>query len=245
MSRRRFYVPPESIQDGVAALPLDQAHHLRNVLRMGSGDVVEIFDGKGLGYIGSVELHGTEVLVRILRPAKTSVSRNQVILAAALIKSAKFEWILQKTTELGVGEIIPLQTRFSEIQIADGKIGSRMERWNRIVQEASRQCGRSAAPALHSPSDFSNFLENESLQNAERFLCYEKASDLLRLDKYPEASRIILCLGPEGGWDPGEVEQARNSGYRIFSLGPWTLRAETAAVAAVSIVQHQLHLWHL
>jgi len=242
MSRRRFYVPRDSIHDGVAALPPSQAHHLRNVLRLGAGDIVEIFDGEGSGYVGSVEIRGSRVRIRDLEKIPFEKARIALTLAVALIKSSKFEWILEKATELGIEEIIPLTTRFSEIRIADSRIDSRLERWNRIVQEASRQCGRFSAPQVHKPLSFQESLRVQGLSTGAKLLFYEKAEAYWKPEPIHFTERIVLCVGPEGGWDPEEIKQATEAGYQIFSLGPFVLRAETAAIAAVSIVQHQIHL---
>jgi len=241
MTRRRFYVPRDSIQNGVATLPPGQVHYLRDVLRMAAGDVVEIFDGSGSGYLGEVELKGSEVLVRGLKSIPSLESPFRLILAAALIKSAKFELVLQKATELGVSEIIPLRTRLIEVRIPDDRIESRYERWRRIVLEAARQCGRSDAPALRKPLEFANFLSVEELSPCTKILFYEKALEPF-VPGCLVTDQILLCIGPEGGWDPAEIRKARDAGCRILGLGPWILRAETASIAAVSIVQHQINL---
>ena len=161
----------------------------------------------------------------------------RVLLAASLIKSSKFEWILQKATELGVQEIIPLKTRRSDIEIPEGRIAGRLQRWDRIVMEASKQCRRSSAPRIHEPQAFPDFLSMEEISSCARFMLYEKASD----PWHPEPRRllegVVLCIGPEGGWEDGEVEQAKTAGWEIFSLGPWILRAETAAIVAVALLQ--------
>jgi 16S rRNA (uracil1498-N3)-methyltransferase len=239
MSRRRFYVPKESIREGYAVLPSRQAHHLRNVLRLGTGDAVEIFDGEGAGYAGEIELHGSEVFVRSLKKIDPGESPVRLILAPALIKAAKFELVLQKATELGVSGIVPLNTRFSDIRIPSEKIDSRMERWRRIVQEASKQCRRFAAPRIWEPLDFSEFLALEEFSSYRKLLLYEKAVEPWQAQG-ELSDEVVLCIGPEGGWEPGEVERAERAGFGIFSLGPWILRAETAAIAAVSILQHHL-----
>jgi 16S rRNA (uracil1498-N3)-methyltransferase len=245
MSRRRFYVPRNSVQDGVASLPPDQAHHLRDVLRMGSGEVVEIFDGDGNGYIGEVDVRDSSVRIRGLQRLSSEETRVRLLLAAALIKSSKFEWILQKATELGVHEIIPLKTRLSEIEIPSGKIALRLERWDRIVRESSKQCRRLAAPRVHAPRSFPDFLSIKDLSTCPKFLFYEKAAEIWHPDPGLMSGRVVLCIGPEGGWNEGEIEMAKQSGCKIFSLGPWVLRAETAAIAAVSILQHQIYLLNL
>jgi len=240
MTRRRFYVPRGSIREDVAALPSDQAHHLRDVLRMESGDVVEIFDGAGRGYTGEVQLHGPEVLVRRLRTIVLPESPFRLTLAAALIKPSKFEWMLEKATELGVDEIIPLRTRNCGIQIPEDKIEARLERWRRILTESAKQCRRFAAPSLRKPESFPDLLQAEDLSGCAKVLFDEEAVELWKSSFVSD--RMVLCIGPEGGWDPGEIEQARKAACKIFGLGPRVLRAETAAIAAVSIIRHQIDL---
>ncbi len=245
MSRRRFYVPRDSVRDGIASLPADQAHHLRDVLRMGTGEIVEIFDGTGNGYVGEVELQDSRVYVRGLQSMPSEESAVRLILAAAMIKFSKFEWLLQKATELGVHEIIPLKTRLSEADVPGGRITLRLERWDRIVREAAKQCRRFSAPRVHAPRAFPDFLSNKELSSYPRLLFYEKAVEPWLPDPGMLSGRIVLCIGPEGGWDDAEVEQAKEAGCRIFNLGPWILRAETAAIAAVAILQHQINLLNI
>jgi 16S rRNA (uracil1498-N3)-methyltransferase len=242
MSRRRFFVPGESIRNGTACLPADQAHHLRNVLRLRNGDVVEIFDGKGVGYSGAVDFQDAGIFVRELRKLPTGESGVRVVLAAALIKPSKFDWILQKATELGVQDIIPLNTRRSDVGIPGGMITGRRQRWDRIVMEASKQCRRSSLPRVHEPQSFRDFLSMKDLSSCARFMLHEKASEPWNPDSMTLSEGVILCIGPEGGWDDDEVERAQAAGYEVFSLGPWILRAETASIAAVSILQHRIHL---
>lgn len=242
MPRRRFYIPRESIKNGLAVLPSDQAHHLRNVLRLKTGDAVEIFDGEGRGYLGDVELHGSEVRIGRLRSLPSMGSRSRLILAAALIKSARFEWVLQKATELGVAEIVPLSTSRSDVRLTGRNVDSRLNRWDRILTEAAKQCRRMDAPRLHNPMDFSGFLRLEELSGCAKYLFYEKSPHLWQPGESCLSEKTVLCVGPEGGWDSLEMERAVAAGYEVFSLGPWILRAETAAIAAVAILQHQIHL---
>jgi 16S rRNA (uracil1498-N3)-methyltransferase len=242
MARRRFYVPRDSIRDAAATLPSDQAHHLRDVLRIGTGEIVEIFDGAGSGYTGEVELLESGVVVRGLQLLPSEKPPVRLTLAAALIKSAKFEWMLQKATELGVYDIIPLKTRFSDIQISGERATFRLERWDRIVKEASKQCRRFESPRVHAPRTFPDFLAAGELAACRKLLFSEKAQEPWQMDSGILSDRIVLCIGPEGGWDDVEIERASEAGCRILSLGPWILRAETAAIAAVSILQHQIHL---
>jgi 16S rRNA (uracil1498-N3)-methyltransferase len=242
MTRRRVFVTPESIEDGIARLPRDQSHHLRDVLRIGAGEVVEVFDGEGDGYIGDVSIQGSCVSVQNLRQLPSQETRVPLILAVSLIKSAKFEWILQKATELGVHEIIPVKTSRSDIRITQGKLPFRLERWNRIVKEASKQCGRFSAPHVRQPSDYGKMLQCEDFSGFTKILFYEKAAELWMPDTGVSTGGVVLCIGPEGGWNTREMEQAAGSGWKVCSLGHLTLRAETAAIAAVSIIQYHINL---
>jgi len=242
MNRRRFYIPPDFIRDGIAFLPSDQAHHLRDVLRIRSGEEVEVFDGSGNGYAGAVEFQGSEVRVCRLQKLSSQESAISLILAVALIKSAKFELVLQKATELGVDEILPLNTLLGDIRIPEAKIPARIDRWNRIVLEASKQCRRFSSPRIHAPCDFGDFLKSGEFSGFPRYLFYEKSRNPWRPDPGMRAGKLVLCVGPEGGWEDREVELAGEAGCQVVSLGPWTLRAETASIAAVSILQHQIWL---
>lgn len=242
MSRRRFYILPDSIRDEVAVLPADQAHHLRDVVRIRPGEEVEIFDGSGHGYVGVVEFQDSEVRVCRLQQLSSQESPISLILAVALIKSTKFELVVQKATELGVDEILPLNTRLSDIQIPDAKIPARMDRWTRIAKEAAKQCRRFASPRIHPPCDFENFLKSAEFSDFPRFLFYEKAQNPWQLDPGRISGKLALCIGPEGGWQDREIELAGEADCQIVSLGPWTLRAETASIAAVSILQHHICL---
>ncbi len=215
-------------------LPLEQAHHLREVLRLGIGDPVELFDGQGNAYEGTVEECGREVRVgRLVRMESSQIAARHIVLAPALIKLDRFEWMLEKATELGVNEFIPILTRRCNIRIPGHRIGERRQRWNRITAEASRQCGRSDLPLVRDPMEFEVLLGSNLLPPA-RFLLFQGATHLLGPELTAPAG-VLLCIGPEGGWDPDEVAAAAAAGFDTFSLGPSILRSETAAIAAAAL----------
>ena len=235
MSRRRFHLPPECIHDAVAELPPDQCHYLRNVLRLGKGDEVEVFDGTGAAYAGRIEVAGRRVRVIELKPLAHGEPAPTLLLAAAIIKPARFEWMLEKATELGVDEFLPLITKYSEFRTGNANLEARLGRWQRIVCQACQQCGRALVPAVRSPISFADFLALEDLRGFTRLLCYEKGGVPLR--SLTPAGPIALCVGPEGGWDPGEVDAAQQAEFKPVSLGRSTLRAETAALAAITLIR--------
>jgi len=239
MSRRRFYVPGDSIHEGTAVLPPDQAHHLRHVLRLQDGENVELFDGKGAGYSGRVSYRGDEVHIKDLR--KISPPENPdggLVLAQALLKADKFEWVLQKATELGVREFVPLETRFCDVRIPESRMHGRMERWQRIVREAARQSCRFSVPEICPPISPARLLCSKKFAAHKGLFLYENAPGRWNGTLRP-AENCVLCVGPEGGWHPDEAEAAANAGFELFNLGPRILRAETAALAAVTLVQFQ------
>ena len=240
MPRRRFFVPPENVQSNTARLTADQAHHVRHVLRVRAGDAVEVFDGMGNGYSGIVEIRGPEVYITSLERTKSGGELPlDLILVLALTRADRFEWALQKATELGAGEVIPVVTRYCEVSIPENRLETRMERWRKIVREASKQCRRFTIPRVGSPASFEEILKARSFQDATRLLFYERAVARFAGETLA-SSRVVVCIGPEGGWDAEEIRAAEAAGYQIFSLGPRVLRTETAAMAALAILQYCL-----
>lgn len=237
MRAKRFFIPPGRIQGGQAVLSPDQSRHLRTVLRLGPGDSVELFDGEGAGYEGVVETAGRQVRIGSLRRLKVSeVKSRHIILAAALIKSSRFEWILEKGTELGVEVFIPMTTRFSSIRLPDSKVPSRLDRWRRIVREASKQCRRFEVPKIREPVGIEDLITTRAYPDCLKLMLYEKACESWSPPDNNNES-VLLCIGPEGGWHPSEVESAKSAGFWTVSLGPRILRVETAAIAAVALIQ--------
>jgi 16S rRNA (uracil1498-N3)-methyltransferase len=241
MSRRRCFVPKENIRNGIARPARDQIHHLLHVLRLKGGDEIEVFDGEGFGALGRIDISEAGVCIRLEGESLPAGPPHAwVTLAPALIKTSRFEWLLQKAVELGANEIIPLETRYCDVRLGPDRMQKRAERWERIVREASGQSRRLFLPKLHPPILFDDFLARQPQSGSTRLLLYEKAEAPM----IPEAAltdRIEICTGPEGGWHPSEVEQARQSGYQAVSLGPCILRAETAALASLAVVGFMVH----
>jgi len=240
MPRRRFYIPRDQIREGSALLSPDQAHHLRAVLRLGDGDEVELFDGEGGLFSGRVESQGTNIRISALARLETSGKPSpEIHLAAALIKSDRFEWMLQKGTELGVARFIPLETRFASRRIPPARLEGRVQRWRRIVREASKQSRRLTIPHVQAPATFEALLAVKEYSDWSRIMLYEQASGRLQAGS-GLTDRVLLCIGPEGGWDTGEADAAARAGFRLVTLGPGILRTETACLAAVAICRFLL-----
>jgi len=232
---RRFFIDPGSISAQRAVISAAESRHIATVLRLQPGACVELFDGTGTVYQGC--LHSVTrqaVTVDILsrqQPAEEGVS---LTLAQGLLKGKKMDFLVQKATELGVRTFQPLQTRYCE---SKGERRGRRQRWQRIMLEACKQCKR-PLPMEINPAAGLNHLDTS------RFSCKimlwedEKSVPLPNVPTSTgRGDSICLLLGPEGGFHREEVEQARALGFQTVSLGRRTLRAETAALAAVAIVQ--------
>ena len=240
LTSRRFFIPPEFIRNEEALLPCSEARHLKNVLRIREGERVEIFDGEGGAWSGAVQFRRDEVFVcglaRISSRRQTAAAR--LTLALAMIKPARFEWALEKATELGVDEILPLFAARSEIRVSSEKISGRLARWDRIAREASKQCRRLDVPGVRPPLEFRGFLSSEKYSIQNKIIFHEKSGDQWPPDQAKTAVDTIICIGPEGGWTEDEIEFAEKSGCGVFGLGRPVLRAETAAIAALSVFQY-------
>lgn len=177
----------------------------------------------------------SEVAVRIeRREAGIPVPAPPLHLALALIKQERFEWALQKVTELGVARLIPITTERTVISFSVDRALQRQLRWQRIAEEAAEQSGRSTVPLIEPVSSLEEVLAEESDRRVVMLWEDEQAVELLTMidDMCPS----LLLVGPEGGFSPAEIELARQRGATTASLGPLTLRAETAAVAAAAVV---------
>jgi 16S rRNA (uracil1498-N3)-methyltransferase len=230
LARRRFFV--DEIRGGHAELRGEEARHLTRVLRVEPGQRFEISDN-GAVYLAEVaEARGERVVFRINSPIDSPPAPARVTLCAALIKFDRFEWIVEKATELGVERILPVETTRSEKGLFEAS-RKRSERWQRIARESSQQSRRARLPEVLPAARFDAALATEA--GRRLFLDEAEAPPLLRVAA-PPFEDVALLLGPEGGWTERERELALAAGWRPASLGPQILRAETAAIAALAIV---------
>jgi len=231
--RRRFFV--DAVRNGQAAIEGEDARHLTRVLRAAPGQRYEISDNANV-YLAEVESARKErVAFRVIEKLETREAGARVILCAALIKFDRFEWIVEKATELGVSEIVPVETARSERGL-ERAAHKRLERWRRIALEASQQSRRARLPEVREPTSFHSALAQPA--SCRIALDEEEDSALivaaLPRELAPEDS-IALLTGPEGGWTDRERAALVEAGWRRVWLGPLILRAETAAIAAVAI----------
>ena len=232
MSRRRFFVP--EIRRGTAELTGRDAEHLVRVLRAEVGQVYEISDNREL-YLAEVETaRKSQVVFRVLEKLESEPARARVTLVAALFKFDRFEWLVEKATELGVTAIQPFEAERTEKGLGRAS-EARRARWERIALEASQQARRAHLPEIRATVSFRVALGSSA--GAKIFLDEDPAARPML--EYPQQmlQDVALMIGPEGGWTDGERQQARAEGWQACSLGRTILRAETAGIAALAIVQ--------
>lgn len=213
----------------VLVLEGEEAHRLMRVLRVRPGDRFSAFDGSGVEALAEVVSVGTKVTARVLERSRPAVEAGlKVTLYLALVKGERFDWAVEKATELGVARLVPLQTERTDVR-DPGE--TRRERWQRIAVSAAAQCGRVRVPRVEAPVSL-------SAVRGPGFLLAPGGPPLV--GPWPE--EMSLVIGPEGGFTDDEVRQAEQAGLRVAGLGPRVLRVETAAVAALSLVLLQQDL---
>lgn len=240
MQRHRFFAHPSQFIESSVALDADEAHHLTRVLRLGEGAQVFVFNGEGDEWEAEIARAGKQAAdLTLLRRLDNRVESNlRLTLAQALIKGDKFDWVVQKATELGVTRIVPLLTDHGDVRRAEERVEAKLEHWRRISLEALKQCGRRRLVEIVEPVRFSDFSQNE--RDSHNLICSERGGLSLR-EVAPElvmAENFNLCVAAEGGWSDAEMKTAEENRFFPISLGPRILRTETAAVVAVALAQH-------
>jgi 16S rRNA (uracil1498-N3)-methyltransferase len=235
----RVYVRPEAIDGDRVRFDAAEAHHLRRVLRLRPGAVVEATDGAGRLYtvrLGGLDAEGAWGVIET-RTEPVRESPCAITLAQAILKGDRMSWLVQKATELGVTRIIPMETARVVARPATGVTG-RHARWERISREAVKQCGRVVVPTLTPPRAFAEVLREIPGQNAAWIFWEGGGQPLAATAREVGArARLLLLVGPEGGFTSEEVARAEEAGARLVSLGPRILRAESAGLAALALAQ--------
>jgi 16S rRNA (uracil1498-N3)-methyltransferase len=229
--RRRFFV--DQVRNGQAEIRGEDARHLTRVLRVEPGQRFEISDNRNV-YLAEIETaHKENVVFRTLEKLEAPPPAIRVILCAALIKFDHFELIVEKATELGVAEIVPVEASRTERGLEQAA-HKRIERWRKIALEASQQSRRAHLPELSEPVSFKDAL---GIQAEHRFALDESPGGISLARALPSTGNsIALLTGPEGGWTDSERAAFTEAGWCRATLGPLILRAETAAIAALALV---------
>lgn len=222
-------------------LPEDIANHLVRVMRLASGDACILFNGDGHDYHAQlIEVGKRNARVRIeSATAVDNESPLSITLLQGIARGEKMDLILQKSTELGVAALVPVNSERSEVRLQGERASKRLAHWNNVVASACGQSGRALIPPVSAPANLAQAcaeLPADSLR-----LCLDPRGQW-RLDTLPAvgAGGIVVAIGPEGGWSPRDLQVLTEAGFSGLQLGPRVLRTETAGLAALAALQAQL-----
>jgi 16S rRNA (uracil1498-N3)-methyltransferase len=240
----RFFISPDQVIGSIVHFDADQSRQISRVLRLRPGDRVVVLDGAGLEF--EVALDST-----IQSRATGSIADRRpaggepvvrLTLYQSLLKREKFEWVLQKGTEIGVARFVPVITSRSLIRDPVDSKPEKLNRWRRIIREAAEQSGRGRLPQLLTTEPFSNAAAGASCHDCAIIAWEGAVGETVRsvLKQNDTALDVGLFIGPEGGFEPNEIDEAMSHHIFPVTLGPRILRTETAAVVATALILHEL-----
>jgi 16S rRNA (uracil1498-N3)-methyltransferase len=243
LTSERFFIKGKAEDSNYVFLEGTEHHHISKVARIKPGDEVWLFDEKGSQYFARVkEVGEKKTCLHILKTVRKRKPKVRITLAQALIKTKKMDLILQKSTELGAHVFIPIISARTVVKIQD-RMEKKLFRWKRIALEAAKQCGNAVVPEVRAPMELKKFLQRRR-ETKKMFFC-ERGGKLFRHILLPPLAieaelprSAILLIGPEGGWTDKEERDILDKNFEAVSLGPFTLRAETAAMVGLAFVSH-------
>lgn len=240
---RRFFIDSQTSIEDEIFLPEQESHHLQHVLRLPAGNPLQLLDGVGNIHDAEIMVLGKRVKLRILRSVHVPQDATPIRVCQSLLKGQKIELLVQKCTELGVTEFTPFYSERCQFKKKElSKVTKKYDRWRRIIEEACKQCGTPWAMRLNPLLSFEEMLR-ANVQEVQRILFWEEAGIENSLHSLPlkkDTYGLQVVFGPEGGFSVEEATAAKEADFQVLSLGARILKAETANIAAVSIVQHLL-----
>lgn len=241
----QFFVEDEQIANDLVIIEGSDVNHIRNVLRMKCGEKVRISSTSGRNFFGTID-RIAENVVEVCITEETALDTElpcRICLFQGLPKSDKMDLIIQKAVELGVYEVIPVATRRAVVKLDKKKEDAKLRRWNAIAESAAKQSGRMMIPEVSKVVSFSEAVKRAEKMNLA-LIPYELAEGMAEtkrvLSKVRPGMDVAIFIGPEGGFDVEEVEEAKSAGVAPITLGRRILRTETAGLTALSILMFQL-----
>jgi len=213
------------------------ANHIMRVLRLRSGDLLTVFDGSGGEYGARIEDFRKDSVVVSVQENRAADRESplSLTLAQGISRGERMDWVIQKATELGTTRIIPVSTKRSVVRLDEKQAEKKSQHWRGVAIAACEQCGRNRIPDVTAPVDFYNLLPPDNSGSTRLLL---SPSGELRIDDLKDiGSGVTVLIGPEGGLEDVEQEAAIHAGFKAVRLGPRVLRTETAAIAALTILQ--------
>lgn len=241
----QFFVPREQEGRDFITITGQDAHHIKNVLRMKPGEIVRVSSEGGQSYTCSIlELGDGFVQLDILGDALQTELSGRIYLFQALPKGSRMEYILQKAVELGVYEIIPVTMKYCVVKLDEKKSREKVKRWQAVAESAAKQSKRSQIPQVHPVLNYSDAV-SYAMQCDRQFVPYENERGMKAtkeaLEQIQAGESISVMIGPEGGFAPEEIEAVRGR-MQVISLGRRILRTDTAAVTAMSLLMMHLEM---
>ncbi|MCP4665074.1 MAG: 16S rRNA (uracil(1498)-N(3))-methyltransferase [Deltaproteobacteria bacterium] len=241
---RRFFVDEIRVKDRFCSITGPEAKHISRVLRMGPGDRFILMDGRGARYQVLIDAVGArEVRVLLEKPLPPPPpSPVTITLCQALLKSRPMDYIVQKTSELGVDVIIPFSSTRTVARLQGDRLGKRLRHWREIAHNAAKQCGRETPAHIEPPLPFQELAARWKGERGLKIILWEgeRKKDLKELlTASPTPGKVIAFIGPEGGFGHEEIEEAQKAGFAPVSLGNRVLRSETAAITLTALIQYE------
>ncbi|MBC8318724.1 MAG: 16S rRNA (uracil(1498)-N(3))-methyltransferase [Desulfobulbaceae bacterium] len=232
---RRFFIDKDDIKGSTVTLRGDEAHHLKTVLRMETSSSVELLDGLGSIYLAEIKTLSPSVSLEILSCERVPTAKPVLNLAQGVLQGKKMDFLVQKASELGVGRITPFYSQHTTLRDPSA---NRMNRWQKIALEASKQCRRPCPLEVNPLTSLDEILSSSSEHTLKVILWEEEKDTTLKtLKDLGNMDSLLVVIGPEGGFAKEEIERCTAAGFISVSLGSRTLRAETAALSAMAIFQ--------
>ncbi|OQW30030.1 MAG: hypothetical protein A4E19_10745 [Nitrospira sp. SG-bin1] len=239
-----FFVPPQCVAPPAISITDDLLIHIRDSLRIAVGETLWLGDGQGTKYLARItNVSKQAVTGQILETIQEPPRRTpRLILGQSLLKGEKMDWVIQKATELGVDELVPIESRYSVVQLKADRVGHQLARWRRIVLEAAQQSERWHIPTIAEPESLASLLTRQANGTVTLMLAERRKGKILQTVALPQdvTGSVLLLIGPEGGWSKEEMEKAEQANVCSITLGQHILRSETAAIATISILQSRL-----
>lgn len=235
---RRFFIDNRAIKGNRVIIGGEEAHHIRDVIRLKPGDKFLGFDGSGQTYTLRIKKLTDTIEAEIEKVATENLSIPKVLLACALPKKSKMDYIIEKAAELGVSEIIPIVTERTVVKIEDKDKAARQRRWKKIALEASKQCGRDILPKIYGLMKFKEAIKlAEDLGYKKKLLpCLGQGRRGLNEVFSDNIKEIAVFIGPEGDFTRNEISYAKDYGFELVSLGRLVLKVDTACIFTVSVI---------
>lgn len=236
----RLYHPelsPASVGQ-VVTLNKEQTHHVVSVLRIKTGQPIILFDGLGNEFTASTK-HIEKRSVDVHITGVKYIAHNEPIihLGIAVSKGERMDWVVQKATELGAQQITPLLSKRVDVKLSQDRWNKKQHHWKKIIINACEQCGQNTLPQLHPVTTLASWIE--SCTESQKIVM-DPDGGPLNLKECVDLKSVALLVGPEGGFDIQEIEQAHQQGFARWKLGDYILRTETAPAAGIAILQHCL-----